>query len=238
MLLPEMQITVQCGQQRDNDDVDDAPMHNHNADAPQSIKDAAKGAIDAVVRRAIVDNILPNIISLKIFLQTKRSPLLRETMVLIREMSRLHRKHLDEFLANDRVLKAEIEFDIKRLDVCTINMKHFKLIYFDKKNSVNNCSKKRHEKLNAKKLQNSIQKNAISRQISRKSNERYPKIMSIDHHRSSKQIRHHHHHHHQLLLLYRRSMPINIGSILMLVYRRKLISMIRWIRQQTINRWL
>ena len=51
-------------------------------------------------------------------------------LVRFRELSRDHHDQLDEFLASDQQLKAEIEYDLRKLEVSSCNRRDIILIIF------------------------------------------------------------------------------------------------------------
>jgi hypothetical protein len=116
MVCSEIKLSMAIGQKDGGDD--DEPMEA----APQVVQDVAKKAITAVFRRAVMDQILPSVIALRTFMQRpeNRGPLFRDVMILIKDLSKDHREDLDNFLASDALLKAEIEFDLKKHDVCPL----------------------------------------------------------------------------------------------------------------------
>ena len=80
-------------------------------------KEATRRMFAVVYRQVILDNILPPIVHLKQMLQSKRHPLTKDVMLVIKHMAQNNRGDLDAFLASNRQLKTEIEYDLKKMEV-------------------------------------------------------------------------------------------------------------------------
>ncbi|XP_078589541.1 condensin-2 complex subunit D3-like [Branchiostoma floridae x Branchiostoma japonicum] len=69
-----------------------------------------------VVKKNMIENIVPIIIALKHQLEAKRSPLLRSLMVYLKEVMKDYRNEVKDIMAADKQLASEIEFDLRRFD--------------------------------------------------------------------------------------------------------------------------
>ncbi|XP_066279789.1 condensin-2 complex subunit D3-L-like isoform X2 [Branchiostoma lanceolatum] len=69
-----------------------------------------------VVKKNMIENIVPIIIALKHQLEAKRSPLLRNLMVYLKEVMKDYRNEVKDIMAADKQLASEIEFDLRRFD--------------------------------------------------------------------------------------------------------------------------
>ncbi|KAK6113390.1 non-SMC mitotic condensation complex subunit 1 family protein [Brugia pahangi] len=112
MCCSEIKLSMALGKrspgEADGDD-DDEP--------PSNVQEAAKKVVTQAFRKGIIDAILPHIIQLKYYLQEKRLPELEFGIIrVLRELCKDHREQLDEFLASDKQLKAEIKFDLEKLE--------------------------------------------------------------------------------------------------------------------------
>ncbi|EFO23042.1 hypothetical protein LOAG_05445 [Loa loa] len=111
MCCSEIKLSMALGRRSpgEADDDDDEP--------PSNVQEAAKKVVTQAFRKGIVDAILPHVIQLKYYLQEKRLPELEFGIIrVLRELCKDHREQLDEFLASDKQLKAEIKFDLEKLE--------------------------------------------------------------------------------------------------------------------------
>ncbi|MCP9265151.1 Condensin-2 complex subunit D3 [Dirofilaria immitis] len=111
MCCSEMKLSMALGRKSPNeaDDDDDEP--------PSNVQEAARKVVTQAFRKGIIDAILPHIIQLKYYLQERRLPELEFGIIrVLRELCKDHREQLDEFLASDKQLKAEIKFDLEKLE--------------------------------------------------------------------------------------------------------------------------
>ncbi|XP_078673980.1 condensin-2 complex subunit D3-L-like isoform X1 [Branchiostoma floridae x Branchiostoma belcheri] len=69
-----------------------------------------------VVKKNMIENIVPIIIALKHQLEAKRSPLLRNLMIYLKEVMKDYRNEVKDIMAADKQLASEIEFDLRRFD--------------------------------------------------------------------------------------------------------------------------
>ena len=77
---------------------------------------AKKVLITQVVRRNVIENIVPTVISLKHMLEKKRSPLLKNLMEYLRELMKDYKTEVKDILAADKQLAEEIEFDLRTFE--------------------------------------------------------------------------------------------------------------------------
>ncbi|XP_012944788.1 condensin-2 complex subunit D3 [Aplysia californica] len=77
---------------------------------------AKKVLITQVVRRNVIENIVPVVISLKHMLEKKRSPLLKDLMRYLRELMKDYKNEVKDILAADKQLAEEIEFDLRNFE--------------------------------------------------------------------------------------------------------------------------
>ncbi|VDK63151.1 unnamed protein product [Onchocerca ochengi] len=113
MCCSEIKLSMALGRrspnEADDDDDDDEP--------PSNVQEAARKVVTQAFRKGIIDAILPHVIQLKYYLQEKRLPELEFGIIrVLRELCKDHREQLDEFLASDKQLKAEIKFDLEKLE--------------------------------------------------------------------------------------------------------------------------
>ncbi|CAL1547494.1 unnamed protein product [Lymnaea stagnalis] len=83
-------------------------------DVVQLVTDTAKKAlISHVIKRNVIENIVPAVISLKHILEKNRSPLLRDLMGYLQELMKDYKTEIKEVLSADKQLAEEIEFDLR-----------------------------------------------------------------------------------------------------------------------------
>eukprot|EP00041_Stephanoeca_diplocostata_P035638 m.1264576 g.1264576 ORF g.1264576 m.1264576 type:complete len:1558 (+) comp24735_c0_seq11:92-4765(+) len=77
----------------------------------------AKAAmVSKIVRKNVAENIVPIVIGLKVFLERKRSPLMKHLMLYLRELMKDYKEEVSDILAADRQLANEIEFDLQKFE--------------------------------------------------------------------------------------------------------------------------
>ncbi|KAM9982559.1 hypothetical protein ACTFIZ_007102 [Dictyostelium cf. discoideum] len=77
----------------------------------------AKGKLLTLVqKKTIIESIIPILVELKALFEKKRSNLTRLVVAFFRELFKDYKKELSEFLASNRQLEKEIEYDIKNLN--------------------------------------------------------------------------------------------------------------------------
>ncbi|KAK6973017.1 Condensin-2 complex subunit D3 [Biomphalaria glabrata] len=77
---------------------------------------AKKVLITQVVRRNVIENIVPVVITLKHMLEKCRSPILKNLMAYLRELMKDYKTEIKDILAADRQLAEEIEFDLRNFE--------------------------------------------------------------------------------------------------------------------------
>ena len=75
---------------------------------------AKKQIISGVVKKNVIENIIPIIIALKHKLEAARSPLMHELFSYLRKLMDDYKNEVTEILAADKQLAKEIEFDLRR----------------------------------------------------------------------------------------------------------------------------
>nr|XP_045590344.1 condensin-2 complex subunit D3-like [Procambarus clarkii] len=75
-----------------------------------------KTIISQVVKRNVIENIVPILIAVKHKLEKHRSPLMKHLLLYLKEIMRDYKNEVKEILAGDKQLAKEIEFDLRRLD--------------------------------------------------------------------------------------------------------------------------
>ncbi|KAL3990963.1 non-SMC mitotic condensation complex subunit 1 family protein [Acanthocheilonema viteae] len=111
MCCPEIKLSMALGKRSPSeaDDDDDEP--------PSNVQEAARKVVTQAFRKGIIDAILPHVIRLKYYLQEKRLPELEFGIIrVLRELCKDHCEQLDEFLASDKQLRAEVKFDLEKLE--------------------------------------------------------------------------------------------------------------------------
>ncbi|KAM8926969.1 condensin-2 complex subunit D3 [Pelodytes ibericus] len=78
------------------------------------IQVAQKKLISHVQKKNFIENIIPIITSLKVILEQKRIPAVRDLMNYLREMMHDYRDEIKDFLSVDKQLAAELEYDMKK----------------------------------------------------------------------------------------------------------------------------
>ena len=91
------------------------PIDDPHAEmAGQLMAAAKKKIISQVVKKNVIENIIPIVIALKHKLEKLRSPLLDDLMTYLREVMKDYKNEVKEILAADKQLATEIQFDLKK----------------------------------------------------------------------------------------------------------------------------
>ncbi|VDK53765.1 unnamed protein product [Anisakis simplex] len=119
-------------------------------EAPAAVQAGAKKVISQIFRKGIIEAVLPSVIQLRYYLQSKSEFCVYERGILLvlrsafqmvlhfdllnlekncRELCKDHKEQLDEFLASDPTLKEEMRYDLKKLEVLFLSI----LLFFDEK---------------------------------------------------------------------------------------------------------
>ncbi|XP_066945116.1 condensin-2 complex subunit D3-L-like [Macrobrachium rosenbergii] len=75
-----------------------------------------KTIISQVVKRSVIENVVPILIAVKHKLEEHRSPLMKHLLLYFKELMKDYKNEIKEILAGDKQLAQEIEFDLKRFD--------------------------------------------------------------------------------------------------------------------------
>ncbi|XP_069370449.1 condensin-2 complex subunit D3 isoform X2 [Paralichthys olivaceus] len=91
---------------------------------------AQKKVVSQVQKKAFIENTVPLIITLKILLEQKRSPALRDLMAYLQVTMQDYRNEVREFFSGDEQLMAEVEFALRtaekeremeeQMEICTL----------------------------------------------------------------------------------------------------------------------
>ena len=66
------------------------------------------------MKKNVIENIIPIVISLKHKLEELKSPLIDDLMTCLRELMKDYKNEVKDMLAGDKQLATEIEFDLKK----------------------------------------------------------------------------------------------------------------------------
>ncbi|XP_062580228.1 condensin-2 complex subunit D3-L-like isoform X1 [Saccostrea cucullata] len=80
------------------------------------IATAKKTLISQVVKKNVIENIVPIVVSLKHMLEKHRSPVLKDLMCYLRELMQDYKTEVKDILSADRQLAKEIEFDLRKFE--------------------------------------------------------------------------------------------------------------------------
>lgn len=75
-----------------------------------------KNLISKVMKKNLIENVVPIVTSLKLILETKRSPVLKELMLYLRELIKDYKSEIQQILGTDKQLADEIEFDLRKFE--------------------------------------------------------------------------------------------------------------------------
>lgn len=78
---------------------------------------AQKVFLSQVVKRNYIDNVVPVIAKLKRLLLERKSPLVRDLMICLRELMKDYKEEINEILSTDPELAAEVALDLKNVSV-------------------------------------------------------------------------------------------------------------------------
>eukprot|EP00124_Ichthyophonus_hoferi_P001616 Ihof_evm2s89 gene=Ihof_evmTU2s89 len=82
----------------------------------QALARAKSKMLSSIVKKNVIENIVPTVIALKGLLEEEHSPLLRLLMEYLRETMEDYKDEVMEVLEHDRQLADEIEFDLRRYE--------------------------------------------------------------------------------------------------------------------------
>nr|XP_039271315.1 condensin-2 complex subunit D3-like isoform X1 [Styela clava] len=107
-------LKLKCMKSASDDDQDVEGMQN---EAANIAKNAMKQKIIShVVKKNLVENIMPIIIAIKNLLVAKQSPLVGNVMLCLKEIMKDYKTEVQDLLTADKQLASEIEYDLKRFD--------------------------------------------------------------------------------------------------------------------------
>ncbi|VDM39632.1 unnamed protein product [Toxocara canis] len=113
MRCEEIKLTMALGQRSSKaaEEDDDEP--------PAAVQAGAKKVISQLFRKGMIETILPHIIQLRYYVQNIGVPdrFERGILLVLRDLCKDHQEQLDEFMASDPLLREEIRFDLKKLEV-------------------------------------------------------------------------------------------------------------------------
>ncbi|XP_025088497.1 condensin-2 complex subunit D3-like [Pomacea canaliculata] len=78
------------------------------------IASAKKTLITQVVKKNVMENVVPVVLSLKHMLEKDRSPLLKDLMSFLRELMKDYKNEIKDILAADQQLACEVEYDLRK----------------------------------------------------------------------------------------------------------------------------
>lgn len=73
--------------------------------------------ISEAYRKGIIQTIMPHLLDVRAFLMDRRSPLLKNCLIVLRNICIEHKEQIDEVLSGDKQVRTEIEYDIKKFEV-------------------------------------------------------------------------------------------------------------------------
>eukprot|EP00939_MAST-03C_sp_MAST-3C-sp1_P002830 g2830.t1 len=82
-------------------------------EAAEAVKD---NLLSKIARKNALQNVVPMIVSLKKQLERVHSPLVRSVMRYLSHLFRFHRKQVNDALAEDPTIAAEIQYDLRQMD--------------------------------------------------------------------------------------------------------------------------
>lgn len=72
--------------------------------------------ISQIVKKNVIENVVPIIVATKHLFEKVRSPLLRDLMLFLKELMKDYKAEINDVLVADRQLAEEIKFDLKRFE--------------------------------------------------------------------------------------------------------------------------
>ncbi|KYR01302.1 non-SMC condensin II complex [Tieghemostelium lacteum] len=86
---------------------------DESQEAVAKVKAAEGKLLSRIVKKSVMENIVPIIIELKHLLESKRSPLLRKIIIYLQVLNKDFKEELTEIMAGNKELAKEIEYDLK-----------------------------------------------------------------------------------------------------------------------------
>jgi hypothetical protein len=103
-------------QNKDEDDVVEETIENlpdaNSAAATQKLADAKCKILSKIVKKNVMENIVPIVIELKKLLEKHRSPLLGDLMLFLKELIKDYRDEMNEVLFDKQLIK-ELEYELQ-----------------------------------------------------------------------------------------------------------------------------
>ena len=91
-------------------------LEDDEREAMEAAVNLQSDVIKTLVKKDVIENIIPTIISMKRLLQSERSPILQHLMGYLYRLKDDYKDKFTEVLSADKQLAEEIEFDIKRYE--------------------------------------------------------------------------------------------------------------------------
>ena len=91
-------------------------LEDDEREAMEAAVNLQSDVIKTLVKKDVIENIIPTIISMKRLLQSERSPILQNLMGYLYRLKDDYKDKFTEVLSADKQLAEEIEFDIKRYE--------------------------------------------------------------------------------------------------------------------------
>ncbi|KAK8793305.1 hypothetical protein WA158_004664 [Blastocystis sp. Blastoise] len=83
---------------------------------PEQLQEAKTKVLNKIHKRAVIEQILPLLVTLKHKLESHQSSLLKELMVYFKILFGSYKKELSEFLESDPHLERELEYDMRQFE--------------------------------------------------------------------------------------------------------------------------
>jgi condensin-2 complex subunit D3 len=78
--------------------------------------------ISQIVKRNVIENIVPTVVGTKHLFERQRSPLLRDLMLFLKELMKDYKEEISDVMASDPQLAEEIKFDLKKFEEDQLKM--------------------------------------------------------------------------------------------------------------------
>jgi len=89
--------------------------HTRSAvDDEEALSSAKENLLSKIVKKNVLENVIPIIIELKHFLEKRQSPLLKNLMEYLKELLKDFKDEVEDILVADRQLAKEIQYDIRQ----------------------------------------------------------------------------------------------------------------------------
>jgi len=116
LLSKEIKVCHSTVQNKDEDDVVEETIENlpdaNSAAATQKLADAKCKILSKIVKKNVMENIVPIVIELKKLLEKHRSPLLGDLMLFLKELIKDYRDEMNEVLFDKQLIK-ELEYELQ-----------------------------------------------------------------------------------------------------------------------------